>query len=99
MAYFHAHRVRTLPEVLMVVIGTDHRIRRIELLRFQEPPDYRPPQAWLDRFRGRALDRDLSTKGTIPTLTGATLTSSAVTGAARRLLAVHAVIGPFEESK
>ncbi len=99
VAYFDAHRVRTMPEVLMVVVGTDHRIRRIEVLRFQEPPDYRPPQKWLERFQGRVLDGDLSLKGTVPNLTGATLTSGAVTGATRRLLALHSVIAPFEASK
>jgi len=99
VAYFDAHRVRTLPEVLMVVVGTDDRIRRIEVLRFQEPPDYRPPAGWLDRFRGRPLDRELSTRGSVPALTGATLTANAVTGAARRALALHQVIGPFEASK
>ena len=95
VAYFDAHRVRTLPEVLMVVVGTDDRIRRLEVLRFQEPPDYRPPRAWLDRFRGRALDRRLSLKGEVVNLTGATLTSDAVTDAARRMLALHQVVQPF----
>ena len=95
VAYFDAHRVRTLPEVLMVVVGTDDRIRRLELLRFQEPPDYRPPSAWLQRFRGRPLDRQLSLKGGVVNLTGATLTAGAVTGAARRALALHQVISPF----
>ena len=98
VAYFDAHRVRTLPEVLMVVVGTDDRIRRLELLRFQEPPDYRPPAAWLRRFRGRSLDRQLSLRGGVANLTGATLTAGAVTGAARRMLALHQVVRPFGES-
>ena len=97
VAYFDAHRVRTLPEVLMVVVGTDDRIRRIELLRFQEPPDYRPPPAWLERFRGQGLDAELSLKGGVVNITGATLTSDAVTDAARRLLALHQVVRPFDE--
>jgi Na+-translocating ferredoxin:NAD+ oxidoreductase RnfG subunit len=95
VAYFDVHRVRTLPEVLMVVVGTDDRIRRLEVLRFQEPPDYRPPAAWLQRFRGRALDRQLSLKGGVANLTGATLTAGAVTDAARRMLALHRVVRPF----
>lgn len=97
VAYFDAHRVRTLPEVLMVVVGTDDRIRRLEVLRFQEPPDYRPPRGWLDRFRGRALDPELSLKRGVTALTGATLTSDAVTDAARRMLALHGVVRPFGE--
>ena len=97
VAYFDIHRVRTLPEVLMVVVGTDDRIRRLELLRFQEPPDYRPPTAWLQLFRGRELDRQLSLKGSVVKLTGATLTADAVTDSARRMLALHQVVRPFRE--
>jgi len=99
VAYFDAHRVRTLPEVLMVVVGTDDRIRRIELLRFREPPDYRPPPVWLERFRGHALDGELSLKSGVVNITGATLTSDAVTDAARRLLALHHVVRPFGEGR
>ena len=95
--FFDAHRVRTLPEVLMVVVGTDDRIRRLELLRFQEPPDYRPPAAWLQLFGGRELDRQLSLKGGVAKFTGATLTADAVTDSARRMLALHQVVRPFGE--
>ena len=95
VAYFDAHRVRTLPEVLMVAVGPDDRIQRIEVLRFQELPDYRPPPAWLQRFRGHALDPQLSLKGGVVNITGATLTADAVTDAARRMLALHRVVAPF----
>jgi hypothetical protein len=95
VAYFDAHRVRTLPEVLMIVVGTDSRIRRVETVSFREPPEYRAPDGWLRLFGSRALDERLSLKGEIPTMTGATLTSGAVTQAARRVLALHSVIAPL----
>lgn len=95
VAYFDAHRVRTLPEVLMIVVGTDHRVRRIEVVRFSEPPEYAPPAGWLRQFDGAPLTDDLSTKGRIANITGATLTARAVTAAARRVLALHQVIEPF----
>lgn len=95
VAYFDAHRVRTLPEVLMIVVGTDHRIHRVQVLRFSEPPEYRPPDRWLARFVGRILDEDLSERRGIDGITGATLTTRAVTSAARRVLALHAVIAPL----
>lgn len=94
-AYFDAHRVRTLPEVLMIVVGTDARVRRIEVVRFAEPPEYIPPGGWLGQFTGRALDADLSHKRAIANITGATLTARAVTSATRRVLALHEVIAPF----
>lgn len=99
VAYFDAHRVRTLPEVLMIVVGTDNRIRRIEVVRFSEPPEYVTPAGWLAQFQGSALDARLSVKGTVANITGATLTARAATSAARRVLALHQVIAPFGEGK
>ncbi len=96
-AYFDAHRVRTLPEVLMIVVTPESALERIEVVRFAEPPEYRAPDGWMEMFVGRMLDDDLSLKGKIVNVTGATLTSIATTKAARRTLAVHAVILEDEE--
>ncbi len=95
VAYFDAHRVRTLPEVLMIVVTPDSRIARIEVLKFSEPPEYRAPDGWLEQFAGQALTAELSGKGSIRFMSGATLTSRTVTDAARRALALHEVIGPL----
>ena len=94
-AYFDVHRVRTLPEVLMVVVSPDGRVRRIEVVKFQEPPEYQAPEGWIDQIVGMELSPALSLKGEIVNITGATLTARAVTDAARRVLAFHAVIRPF----
>lgn len=91
-AYFDAHRVRTLDEVLMVVVSPEATVSRVEVLRFGEPREYLPPERWLDLFTGRELDDRLSTKGEIVNLTGATLTARAVTRAVRRVLALHETI-------
>ncbi len=90
-AYFDAHRVRTLSEVLMIVIAPGGEVRRVEVLRFDEPPDYRPPAGWLALLAGRPL-AGLSLRGGVPPLAGATLTAEAVTSATRRALALHAVL-------
>lgn len=95
VAYFDVHTVRTLPEVLMVVVDARGRVRRIEILAFHEPPEYRAPGGWLRRFRDQDLDRRLSLRGEISNMTGATLTSNAVTNAVRRVLALHQVIDPL----
>lgn len=97
-AYFDAHRVRTLQEVLMVVVDPDGRVSRIEVLGFAEPPDYMAPDGWLELFSGRALEPGTSTRGDVPILTGATLTSHAVSDAVRLSLALHEVIRPFGEA-
>ncbi|HEX4823621.1 MAG TPA: FMN-binding protein [Candidatus Polarisedimenticolaceae bacterium] len=91
-AYFDTHRVRTLDETLMVVVGPDAKVARVEILSFGEPPDYLPKHAWLDQFKGHALDDDLSVKRGIRGITGATLSSQAATDAVRRVLAIHGAV-------
>lgn len=93
-AYFDRHRVRTLPEVLMIVVSPDHVVRRIEVLAFAEPEDYLPRASWYAQFRGKTLDRDLQLKRHIKGVTGATLTARATTDAVRRVLALHRVLHP-----
>lgn len=95
VAYFDAHRVRTLPEVAMIVVSPAGRIERIEILKFSEPPQYRAPDGWLRQFDGKALDPSLSLKGDIVNITGATLTANAITRAGRKILALHRTIDPF----
>ncbi len=88
-AYFDTHRVRTLRETLMIVVDPGGKIGRIELLSFAEPREYIPHERWYAQFPGRKLDDNLFLKRKIRAVTGATLTSQATTGCARRVLAVH----------
>jgi hypothetical protein len=97
VAWFDAHRVRTLEEVLMVVVSPAGAVQRLEVLKFAEPRDYLAPDGWMDQFTGRALSDDLDLKGDIVNMTGATLTSRAVTDAVRRVLAVQAVVDPMSK--
>jgi hypothetical protein len=89
IAYLDTHRVRTLPESLLIVLSPEGTLRRVEVLSFSEPEAYLPRAAWFAQFEDRALDPDLSLKGKIRPIAGATLTSRAVTEATRRVLAVH----------
>ncbi|MEW6073061.1 MAG: FMN-binding protein [Planctomycetota bacterium] len=91
-AYFDVHRVRTLRETILIAIGPDERIRRIELLSFGEPPEYTPPPKWYGEFVGRKLDDDLRLGRGIRGISGATLTARATTDAVRQVLAVHRVL-------
>lgn len=97
VAYFDSHRVRTLPEVLMVVVRPGGEVGRVEVLKFDEPQEYLAPEGWLEEFRGMELDGRLSTDGDVHVITGATLTSRAVTRAVRRVLALHRVVDPLED--
>lgn len=91
-AYFDTHRVRTLPETLMVAVDPDHEVRRVELLVFKEPPDYIPGSDWYGQFDSERLDERLRLKRDIHPIAGATLTARATTAAVRRVLAVHRVL-------
>ena len=91
-AYFDKHRVRTVDETLMVVVDPSGRASRIEVLDFDEPPDYLPKKGWLAQLLGRDLDVELRVKRGIRPITGASLSSKAATDAVRRILALHRVI-------
>ena len=90
--YFDTHLVRTLPETLMIVIDPSGAITKVEVLSFDEPPEYLPRPRWFEQFRGRRLDKDLAPGRAIPLVTGATISSRAATEAARRALALHSVL-------
>lgn len=91
-AYFDAHRVRTLPETLMVVVSPRGEVTRVEILAFNEPEDYIPRDIWYQQFLDEDLDRELALGRSIRAVTGATLTARATTQAVRRVLALHQVV-------
>jgi hypothetical protein len=92
-AYFDTHRVRTLPETVMVVVTPEAKVAKIEILSFDEPPEYLPKERWIDQVEGRRLDDDLSLKRAIRPLSGASLSGRAIVNASRKVLAIHGVIG------
>lgn len=92
-AYFDTHRVRTLQETVMIVIGANGGVEQVEILSFDEPADYFPKRRWLDQLRGRRLDPDLSLNRAIRPISGASLTGHAIVDAARKVLAIHHAIG------
>ena len=92
VAYFDSHIVRTLDETIMVAIDRNDRVKRVELLVFNEPPEYIPPDAWYRLFPGQQLDDRLAVNRDIRGILGATLTTRSTTEAVRRMLAIHHVI-------
>lgn len=92
VGFYDTHRVRTLNETLLVAISPEGRVLRVETVAFREPAEYQAKEAWVRQFEGKALDPQLSLKGAIRPLSGATLTAHAMTDAARRCLALHLVL-------
>ncbi len=85
--------VRTKAATYIAVLGTDGELRDVRILAWQEPPEYQPPQRWLDRFRGRRLDDDSLRVGQdIDAISGATLSVRMLTEHMRRKLAVYEVL-------
>jgi Na+-translocating ferredoxin:NAD+ oxidoreductase RnfG subunit len=93
-AYFDTHRVRTVAETIMIVVTPEGAISRVDVLSFDEPPDYLPRERWLEQFRRQKLGDDLSLKGAIRPMSGASLTGRAIVNASRKVLALHRAIGP-----
>jgi len=77
----------------MIVVDPRGRIARFEILAFGEPPEYIPRGSWYQQLIGRELDDELELDRGIRGVSGATLTARASTQAARRILALHQVLG------
>ena len=91
-AYFDTHRVRTLPETIMVVVKADGAIERVDILSFDEPTDYFPKRRWIDQLLGRKLDRELALDRAVRPISGASLSGRAIVNATRKVLALHHVL-------
>jgi hypothetical protein len=92
---FDVRVVRTMPAVMLVAVRPDTTVARVDFLAFHEPPDYQPPARWLATFAGRPLDERLWPQRDIRNLSGATLSTRAVTETVRLALALYAqVVGP-----
>ena len=96
-----SHVVRTMPETFMVVIDPKGTLRRVDVLAFNEPPEYLPTARWIEQFPGHRLDDDLKLGAGVQGITGATLSAQAMTAGVRRALALFAVLvqGPADGGK
>jgi len=97
-AFFDTHVVRTVTETVMVLVKPDGSVRRVEILAFYEPEDYKVRQSWLDRLNDQNLSDDLMVSRDLVRVTGATLTVRALAATVRRALALHAVLVGENES-
>ena len=83
---------------MMIVVSETGKVRRVDFISFDEPQDYLPGRRWMKQFDGRPLDGELSPGKGIHVVTGATLSSRAITAAVRRSLALHQMlVASFQE--
>jgi hypothetical protein len=91
-AYIDTHVVRTKKESVVVALDAAGAVKRVEVVAFVEPPEYRAPEPFLGQFTGRRLDAELRLQRAVRPIAGATLTSRALTNAVRRVLAIDEVL-------
>jgi len=82
----HAHVVRTKRETLSIAFEPDGRLRKVTVLAFLEPPEYRPPERWLAQLDGKGPDDRLTVGQDLAPISGATLTARGIAEESRWLL-------------
>lgn len=85
-------KVRTKNNAVLSVIAPDGMLKGIEIIAFNEPPEYIPSKIWIDRFADMKLDDTLKLGKKIPNISGATFSARSATDASRIALAIYEVI-------
>ena len=85
-AVVQSHVVRTKRETLLVAFEPDGRIRRIVVISFLEPPEYKPSERWLGQFAGKGTADRLAVGDDLAPISGSTLTARGVAEQSRWLL-------------
>lgn len=87
-------KVRTKTAISLYLIGTDGKIKSIEIVAFNEPIEYLPTKTWLDVFDNKSGSDTLRLNQDIPTVSGATLSARALTDGSRIALALIDIVKP-----
>jgi hypothetical protein len=87
-------KVRTKTAISLYLIGTDNKIKSIEIVAFNEPMEYLPTKTWLDGFDNKSAANTLRLNQDIPTVSGATLSARAITDGARIALSLIDITKP-----
>ncbi len=91
-AFLDTRNVRTLPGTFLVVISPTGSVQKVMVIAFHEPDDYLPLERWLRQFEEKSLGPDVRLHHGIHGITGATLSSQAVTNAVRLSLALFQIL-------
>lgn len=85
-AVIQSHVVRTKRETLLLGFEPDGRLRRIAVLSFLEPPEYKPSERWLAQFSGKGSTDRLAVGDDLAPISGSTLSARGVAEQSRWLL-------------
>lgn len=87
-------KVRTKTAISLYLIGTDGKIKSIEIVAFNEPIEYLPTKTWLEGFDSKSSANTLRLNQDIPTVSGATLSARAITDGSRIALTLIDIVKP-----
>jgi hypothetical protein len=85
-------KVRQKDAAVLYMITPKGTIDSIEIIAFNEPPEYMPNRSYTKQFSGKDTNDTLRVGKDIPTISGATLSARNVTDGARLALAVFYVL-------
>ena len=80
--------VRSKDAAILYMISPEGVIDAVEVIAFNEPPEFTPSKSYVDQFKGKTANDTLRVGKDIPTVTGATMGARNVTDGARLALAV-----------
>ncbi len=80
--------VRSKDAAILYMISPEGVIESVEVIAFNEPPEFTPSKQYVSQFKGKTDQDTLRVGKDIPTVTGATMGARNVTDGARLALAV-----------
>jgi Na+-translocating ferredoxin:NAD+ oxidoreductase RnfG subunit len=81
--------VRSKNAVILYFIAHDSILKGIEIIAFNEPPEYMPSKEWSSQFQNIESTKMLRVSKEIPTITGATMSARSVTDGSRLAFALY----------
>jgi len=84
--------VRTKDAAVLYMISPEGVIDYVEVVAFNEPPEFTPSKQYLEQFQGKSSKDTLRVGKDIPTVTGATMGARNVTDGARLALALFEML-------
>lgn len=84
-------KVRSKDAAVLSLISPDGELQGIEIIAFNEPPEYIPSKNWTELFKGLRLSEQLVLGKEIPTISGSTLSARSATKAARVALSIYEI--------
>ena len=85
-------KVRTKNSAVLSIVTPDGTLKAIEIIAFNEPPEYIPSAIWTESFKEKKLDETLKLGKDIANISGATFSARSATDASRIALALYKIV-------